>query len=99
MQRPRERRRALAVALALAYGIVLAWQAPHLVHHALETHTAAPDECALAAAADHGPASLDAAAPDVPVQHGAFVGTSLDVSCRVADLSTAPSRAPPAVSA
>jgi hypothetical protein len=97
MRQPHAQRRVLLIALGLLYAIVLAWQAPHLVHHAFETHTTQPDECALAAAADHGPASIDAPALDVPIHHGVALRVTREIACRAAGLSTAPSRAPPTV--
>jgi hypothetical protein len=97
MRQPREHCRLLVVALALLHFAVLVWQAPHLVHHAFETDTLSANECALASAAEHGPASIGAPAPDAPVHHAIALGTIPDAPCQVTDRSIAPSRAPPSV--
>ena len=44
-----------SLALVVLHVAVLAAQAPHLVHHVFEDDVVAPEECAFATAADHGP--------------------------------------------
>jgi hypothetical protein len=94
---PRASRALLTVALAFAHLVVLAWQAPHLVHHALEPHAAVPDECVLSTAADHAPASIALPVLDVPIDRGTSLAAAPEVQRRTARVPAAPSRAPPSV--
>lgn len=82
--------------LAAAYVAVLAWQAPHSVHHFFEPEVEKHNECALGAAADRSAGTtvkLVHVGPTVMLSHR--VGPVAQRSVRSYAVALPATRAPP----
>jgi len=82
--------------LAVAYVAVLAWQAPHTVHHFFEPEVEKHNECALGAAADRSAGTAVELVPvDPTVTAWHPVGPVAQQTVRAFAVALPATRAPP----